>query len=620
MTKTNNKKLNQRVGAIMLILCMALFTVLAAIPVHAVTPASGQAAFEIKNFRYEAVVTKSHQYNVSEKITVNLTDDLTELEFALPNGNYNLGDLELDGIPYRNSGNTVKIDDLEKLKKGHHTYNIEYIIREYQDKDTNKDILYFDILPPSWMQAITNLNISVQFPEDFPLDDIQYYAGQYGVQNVDTKLNYTVRHYSKSLNITGERIPENFGITLKAGLIDGYWEGALSGALPRLLMIFLMLVLIVALAAMWYIGGRDPQFEKIIQSHPVDGITPAEVSYVINGRVRTRDVVSLIVYFATRGYLKISEYEPKRYRLVRVKDPNPTDEEKYIRTAYELLFEDIPLNRWVDMNDMGPRLRRIEESIKEDVAAGFSSKDMLSFTTISKAFRTIGTLLTALFVGVCSILRYSSIFESPNYVEAGFMAAITGVLLYYITNTYDEESYSEGEKYSFKLMGLCAGYVATAIYFVVRTIMITGYVLSAIIPALLMIAAAFLLLIMRARATGNAELANKFMQLRHFIYHPDAKVMLEAFMADRNYYYEIAPYALTFNGLETWAISFLTLNVPDPDWYEEDIEGHAITNLIGEEKTVIDYARDIKAFARTIENAYQSMGRQGRIKWQINKK
>jgi hypothetical protein len=68
------------------------------------------------------------------------------------------------------------------------------------------------------------------------------------------------------------------------------------------------------------------------------------------------------------------------------------------------------------------------------------------------------------------------------------------------------------------------------------------------------------------------------------------------------------PYALSFGAEESWAISFLTLDVPDPDWYSDDIEGHAFSN-IREELTTIDYARDIRSFMRTIENAYNDMNR-----------
>ena len=67
-------------------------------------------------------------------------------------------------------------------------------------------------------------------------------------------------------------------------------------------------------------------------------------------------------------------------------------------------------------------------------------------------------------------------------------------------------------------------------------------------------------------------------------------------------------YALAVGGEEAWAISFLTLDVPEPDWYTEDIEGHAFTNLRGK-STTIDYARDLRSFVRTVENAYNDMER-----------
>ena len=65
-------------------------------------------------------------------------------------------------------------------------------------------------------------------------------------------------------------------------------------------------------------------------------------------------------------------------------------------------------------------------------------------------------------------------------------------------------------------------------------------------------------------------------------------------------------YALTFGSEESWAISFLTLDVPEPEWYSDDIEGHAFSNL-RETPTTVDYARDIRSFVRTVEGAYDEM-------------
>jgi hypothetical protein len=113
--------------------------------------------------------------------------------------------------------------------------------------------------------------------------------------------------------------------------------------------------------------------------------------------------------------------------------------------------------------------------------------------------------------------------------------------------------------------------------------------------------AEFLIIIMRARGRENAVIVNKVRRLRQFITHPTPKELLENHLADSDYYYDMMLYALAFGAEEVWAISFLTLDVPEPEWYSDDIEGHAFSNL-RTAPTTIDYARDLKSFIRTFDN------------------
>ena len=146
------------------------------------------------------------------------------------------------------------------------------------------------------------------------------------------------------------------------------------------------------------------------------------------------------------------------------------------------------------------------------------------------------------------------------------------------------------------------------IYFGFGLISSTGHILAGVISALLCGAAAFLAVIMRARGKGNSVLIMRLRQLRRFISHPTPKEVLENYLADPGYYYDMMIYALTFGAEESWAISFLTLDVPEPEWYTDDIEGHAFTNL-REKPTTVDYARDIRSFVRILEGAYEDMQR-----------
>lgn len=611
---SNEKKVNLVISACILLICI-LFS---SAQIFSIERATGDAAYEIKEYKFHAEVEKSHKYNVVTDISANLTDDLESLEFALPNGSFIIKDLKLNGKKINESNRIITVKNSEDLMQGEHNYKIEYSVNEYDDKKGKNNKYYFEVLPSSWLHPITRMQIDLAFPEDFPCEDVKYYAGQFGVQNVNTKLDYNVDEMHQTVSILGERIPENFGITLKANLPDNYWDGAINGNWALQLMLLIGAVITLIIVVLWFIGGQNPKFKKTLQAHPIEGLSPAEISYVANGRVRMRDVISLIVYFAIKGYLKISEYQPKKYRLIKVRDPKTKEEEKYLRTAYELLFEDIPKNRWIDVDDIGPRLRRIMKSLKEDVAAGFNDENMQSHTKRSKIFRTLSFILTEIVVLAVSLLKYFYVFASVDLVDVIASVVVSSVIFYALCKFFDSRDYSKDNNLNIKIITLSVIYFIAIAIIVMRAIFVTGAYLASIIAGVIILLASFFTLIMLARAKGNAELSGRIMQLREFIYHPDAKILFNAYMQDKNYYYDMMPYALVFKGLETWAISFVTLDVEEPDWYSDDIEGNAISNLNKGEKTVIDYAKDIKAFARAVGNTYHSMDRQGIIIWEIN--
>ena len=139
------------------------------------------------------------------------------------------------------------------------------------------------------------------------------------------------------------------------------------------------------------------------------------------------------------------------------------------------------------------------------------------------------------------------------------------------------------------------------IYTSFRIVVNTGKPYAAIPMIIAAVIAEFLIVIMRARGKENAVTVNKVRRLRHFISHPTPKEVLENHLADSNYYYDMLLYALAFGSEEAWAISFLTLDVPEPEWYSDDIEGHAFSNL-RVAPTTIDYARDLRSFIRTFDN------------------
>ena len=567
-------------------------------------------AYEVTLVDIRASVGKDHSYDVTEEITVNIPQTLHQIEFAIPSGSFRMRGLTVEGAAFTSnissSGSSVKIVDQQALATGVHTYTIKYKILEFADRNTEKDIFYFNVLLPEWRQPIAELHALITFPDDFPLGDLKHYAGQFGAEDTENRLTYKTEKSSRSFSVSGKRIPENYGLSLKADLPDGYWEGALDGVWAIFAMILVMGAAVLVMLVLWLIGGRDPRIKRKPQTRPVEGISPVELGYVFNNTFDGRDLVRMIIYFAIRGYLKISEYEPKRYRLIRKNDPD--GEEKLLRNAYGILFEDVYKGRALEMDDLGERLYRIENAIRDDVAAGFSSKDNQAYTPLSRAFRAVCIILTGVSAAVANGLKYSYQYVDVNYVESALIGvAIMAMttLLCIAVDRIDSSSGETGRTMEFVTGALLAGMI---IYFAVSIISSTGHILAGILAAGLCAAEVFFAIIMRARGRGNSVLIMKLRQLRRFIAHPTPKELLENYLADPGYYYDMLIYALTFGSEEAWAISFLTLDVPEPDWFSDDIEGHAFSNL-RETPTTVDSARDIRSFVRTIEGAYEDMQR-----------
>lgn len=577
--------------------------------VRSITGVEG-GAYEVTDYQMNVKVSSEHTYDVEQTISVSIPSTLQRIEFAVPSGNFRMRGISVEGTAFTpsisQSGSSIIIVDQQALTAGEHTYKITYKILEFADRNPARDIFYFNVVPSEWKQPLGSISASVSFPEDFPMDEIEYYAGQFGVQDTENRLKVDIDEDSRTVDISGRLIPENFGITLKAELPDGYWVGALDGIWATFAMVLVMGAAALIMFIMWIIGGRDPRIKRVPQSRPIEELSPVELGYVFNSKFGGRDLVRMIIYFAISGYLRISEYEPKRYRLFRLNDPD--GEEKLLRNAYGILFEDVYKGRALDMDDIGERLLRIENTIRDDVAAGFSAKDNQAFTPLSRAFRMVSIVLVGIAAAVCNGLKYSYQYVSINIPESIIIGLAISALTALLCTAVDRRDSSSGDKGRTAVAVCGAILTCVIVYFGFSIIASTGHILAGVLSAVLCGISAFFAVIMRARGRGNAILVMRLRQLRRFISHPTPKEVLENYLADPDYYYDMMIYALTFGAEESWAISFLTLDVPEPEWYSDDIEGHAFTNL-REKPSTVDYARDIRSFVRTIEGAYEEMQR-----------
>lgn len=571
-------------------------------------------SYEINNYDFKAVVKKNHTYEVTKQITVNLPNNLSEISFDVPAGNYIINDVDVKGTDFSLAKNGSKynivIKDKKQLRKGSHTFKITYIVKEFAEKNKNYDLFYLTALSPDWEVPIQNYKFTLVLPKDFPWDDLQYYAGQFGSQDVSNKMSYSID--GNTITMSGSLIPSDFGITFKAELPDGYWKDPLNNEWT----IGLGGVLFIAAATLslilWLAGGRDPKFKKKVISNPIDGISTADVAYVFNGKLSIRDIVPLIVRLGISGCLKIVEYAPKKYKLVKLSTPS-IDEDRYIRAIYGELFEDVYEGRAVEMEDIGVKLKRTLIDVESSVASGYSSREMRASTRISKLFRYVSIVAISLAIATIPVLVSMYMYEEEiKYGLPAGLFVLSVLILNIITRRFDLRYDMDWKHFKFSISMYSALYVSELVY--------VGYLVykcnkSLMIPLLILVAGAFAAMmscLMAARARENARLSNRMMGMRNFIEEAQPRDIAIMLQSNPEYFYEMLPYAMQFSQYEIWAQKFRGFKVTAPEWFEIVTEGRTSMASVsnGDVETL---TRELYQFERTIESVYNVINRRRRF-------
>lgn len=598
---------SKRITAILLtVICLLI----AASP--DVSADTGGSGYELVKYEADILVSKSHSYHISKVFTVNLPGDAEQLVLKIPRGNYRISDLNVGAGEYAigEEGNfkTITITSPADIKKGRHEFEVTYLVEEYADQSPERDMFYFNVLPPDWEIPIGELDISLTFPSDFEWDDLQYFAGQFGAQDVKNQLSYSVSN--NTLNMTGSNIPADFAITFKAELEDGYWQDELDNSWTGMFALMLTAVGILLLLLLWLIGGRDPKMARTEEKYPIDGVSPADVGFLFSGESRIGDIISLIIYLATKGCLRIVEYAPKKYKLI--KGDEPKEEERFVRSVWHTLFDDIYTNRAVDMESLGPKLEQAMHNLELDIESGYSAPEMKSCTRLSRMLRTAGKVIMSICIGMIPALSNMHQYRSISYLTTAVVTALCYIFLSAIARVYDRRYDSDRKTVIALLAAAIAAYVAVIGYAAYNIASVTG---SAVIGFAIMAigsAATFFICIMPSRGTGNSRLVAKLFSLKYFMDKADPAEVARLQGEDSDYFYELLPYAFQFALIEKWCKKFRWMDIPRATWYSDEI-GAAANAAPRRNMSTNELGREVNTFARTIESEYRTMGRGFRI-------
>lgn len=312
--------------------------------------------YEIKELNVTIDVHKNSTMNVKEEFLVNysiprhgiirwiplyyIVDGIKASTLDIYNVQIFRNDKREPFSEYRENGNKVlKIGSANKYVNNYQRYTINYDVYGAFDFTNQKDLFSWNITGNDHGTNIHKVNFTIQFPVDISNNIPYFYIGSYGSTK---KINDYYPNGNK-INFSYHNIltPGN-GITIFMDFDKGVFK-ELSGfekflhyVKKCIIDILIMLGTFLAIFLTWLKFGKDDYVAIPVRYYPPEGMDPCKFGFLLDDRSSPNEVISLIFYWASKGYIKIKEEGNDTY-LIKLKDL--VSENNYENKLFNLLFK-----------------------------------------------------------------------------------------------------------------------------------------------------------------------------------------------------------------------------------------------------------------------------------------
>ena len=478
----------------------------------------------------------------------------------------------------------IKIGSESETLIGAHTYTIHYTLVYPDDRITSADFLTHTVLGTDCTTSIGNFTFHIDFDKPLPAD--LYLLTYSGSWDTDTN-ELEVESYVSETSITGEAkgVAPYKGITLHAMLPEGYWQDVMHGGNSLNIIFFICFVL----AAMGTLGmlliRRRPRPLKVIEYSVPNGFTSAEVGVIIDGMADVKDLTSLIVWFASKGYLKIRELEAnqlasdgktkasskgKDIELIKLRDL-PEDAPEYQKIFWNVFFKK---HDSMVLSKMGNKYEQIHKA----------QRALDDFFTGERTLLTGSTKLTLLlfasfFLGFMTLWTSSSVtsYEFELGMMAGFgwllpTAFFTILRLYF--SHYDMLVHNIWIYLQYLVIILCG---IGEVYLFAEVLYSPANMALPLTVYVAIIATGWLFALLGGRLEVDTAYRRENMSLllgfREFIDKSELPMLKALVDETPTLFYDILPYAVIFGLTDKWQKQFEKIGVEAPQWYESSTVG-----------------------------------------------
>ena len=506
----------------------------------------------------------TYKHGIFRKIP--LKNEIIRLDGTTSKNRVKISDINVNeeySLSTENGYKVIKIGSPNYTVTGNKTYKISYLYNLGKDRGKNYDELYFNIIGTEWDTEIRNVTFSITMSKSFDASKLGFSSGIQGSTN-SSNVNYSLDENVITGFLYGNLNPGE-GLTIRLELPEGYFVNAGIPMDFKMVLFFLIPILSLILAIyIWYKYGKDDAVVETVEFYPPEGLNSLDVAFAYKGNAVGKDVTSLLIYLANKGYLKIVEKEENKlfggnsdFIIEKVKDYDGNNQQE--RLFLEGLFKN---KDKVTKKDLYNKFYTVQNRILNSINSKSNKNKIFNSINSKKSILIIIPIILSVIVIIgVPLLEYGSIediglslfliFFYVPFFAVGFsnVMPIT-IQIFWLGFTFFHFLMF---LYSMPIMDAIREENIFFIGFIIGVICIIGMIIC-------------LKLLPKRTVYGNSILG-KIRGFKTFLEATEKERLEAMVMQDPLYFYNILPYTYALGISSKWIKKFEDINLQEPDWY-----------------------------------------------------
>lgn len=574
----------------------------------------GNGEYALTKYKIDIKVNENNTFNITEYITayfnvdkhgifrkIPLRNKIVRLDGTKSNNRAKISDITVNeqSTTYNESGyKVIKIGNPNYALTGSKDYVINYLYNIGKDTGKEYDEFYFNLIGYEWDTTISNAEFTITMPKDFDKTKLGFSSGAVGSTDssnieYDVAGNVISGSYNGVLN-AGE------SLTVRLELPEGYFVGASDNFNLMIIILFaLPIVFAIISFLLWAKYGKDDKAIETIEFYPPEGFNSAEVGFLYKGQADKNDVVSLLIYLANKGYLRIEESVEKAlfstkkgFKIIKIKeyDGNNINEKVFLSGLFNSKESSITLLRKLRKYMKNPQQEVSEEDNSQSKSQEVTATDLYNnfYITLNAIVENLNdkenkhkifeksTSSKSLAVILMIIVSVITIIGIPTleYASISELGLTLFIALFYIP--FYAVTFAKKIPLTFRLfwggftifhsmMFFSALPIKKAIFD--DSILLSGFLIGLVC----IITMIFCFKAMPKRTPYGNKILGKIKGFRTFLETAEKPKLEELVMQNPSYFYNILPFTYVLGVSDKWIKKFETISLQAPNWYSGSI-------------------------------------------------